>query len=195
MIGVWLFPRASQEDHRRGGVERLGGCGARRFGFSPSCAITPVVRRRKTGSYAPGYVGGQRKRNLAGHENWLHEVRAAEPDIALAELRERLATEGIEISRQGINDTLHALGYRYKNTARAAEPERAEVARKRRQWRHCQTRLRPERLVFIEGQVQSASGPSEAPAGAKTNMARRRERSLKGQRLKAAIPWDTEKPP
>ena len=82
-----------------------------------------------------------------------------------------------------------------KNTAQAAEQERVDVAVKRRRWRNWQTRRWPERLVFIEGQVQSASGPSEAPAGAKTNMARRRGRSMKGQRLKAAIPWDTEKPP
>ena len=92
---------------------------ARRFGVSPSCAIGLVARFRKTGSYAPGQVGGQKKRKLAGHEHWLHAVMAVEPDITLAELRERLAAEGIEISRQSINDTLHALDYRYKkNRAR-----------------------------------------------------------------------------
>ena len=34
---------------------------------------------------------------------------AAEPDITLSELRARLAAMAIEISRQSINDTLHAL--------------------------------------------------------------------------------------
>ncbi len=51
------------------------------------------------------------------------------------------------------------------------------MARRRRHWRNWQTWLRPERLVFID------------ETGAKTNMARLRGRSLKGQRLKAAIPW------
>ena len=64
-----------------------------------------------------------------------------------------------------------------KKTAHAAEQERADVARKRRHWRNWQTWLRPERLVFID------------ETGAKTNMARLRGRSLKGQRLHAAIPW------
>ena len=102
---------------------------ARRFGVSASCAITLVGRWRKTGSYAPGQVGGQKQRKLAGHEDWLHAVMAAEPDITLAELRERLAAEGIEISRQSINDTLHALGYRYKkNRARGGTRARRRGA-------------------------------------------------------------------
>lgn len=87
---------------------------ARRFGVSISSAVTLVSRWRKTGSYAPGQVGGQKKRKLSGHEDWLHEVMTAEPDITLRELKERLADRGIEISRQSINDTLRALGYRYK---------------------------------------------------------------------------------
>ncbi len=92
---------------------------ARRFGVSASSAIVLFSRWRETGSYAPGQVGGQKRRKLAGQEDWLHEVMASEPDITLSELRDRLATKGISISRQSINDTLHALGYRYKkNRAR-----------------------------------------------------------------------------
>ena len=87
---------------------------ARRYGVSPSCGITLVARWRKTGSLEPGQVSGQKKRKLADHEAWPHDVMTAEPDITLAELRDRLADRGIEISRQSINDTLHALGCRYK---------------------------------------------------------------------------------
>ncbi len=64
-----------------------------------------------------------------------------------------------------------------KKTLRAAEQERADVARKRRFWRHWQTWLKPDRLVFID------------ETGAKTNMARLRGRSLKGSRLGATLPW------
>ena len=64
-----------------------------------------------------------------------------------------------------------------KKTAHAAEQERADVARKRHHWRNWQHWLNSERLVFID------------ETGAKTNMARLRGRSLKGQRLHAAIPW------
>ena len=91
----------------------------RRFGISASSATALVKRWRETGSYAPSQVGGQKRRRLADHFDWLHEVMAAEPDITLSELRERLAAMGVAISRQSINDTLHALGYRYKkNRAR-----------------------------------------------------------------------------
>ena len=48
------------------------------------------------------------------------------------------------------------------------------MAAKREHWRNWQYWLRPERLVFVD------------ETGAKTNMARPRGRSLKGQRLKAA---------
>ncbi len=92
---------------------------ARRFGVSASSAIILVGRWRETGSYAPGQVGGQKRRRLAGHAEWLHQVMASDPDITLSELQDRLATKGITISRQSINDTLRALGYRYKkNRAR-----------------------------------------------------------------------------
>ncbi len=99
---------------RSGSSARAAG---RRFGVSALSAIILVQRWRKTGSYAPGQVGGQKPRKLAGHEDWLREVIACEPDITLSELRDRLATKGVTISRQSINDTLHALGYRYKKNA------------------------------------------------------------------------------
>ncbi len=87
---------------------------ARRFAVSPSCAINLVRRWRKTGSFAPGQVGGQKQRKLAGWEDWLHGVMASTPDITLCELRERLSAAGVEISQQAINTTLRGLGYSYK---------------------------------------------------------------------------------
>jgi transposase len=87
---------------------------ARRFAVSASSSINLVRRWRETGSCAPGQIGGQKKRKLAGREDWLHAVMASEPDITLAELHERLLSEGVEVSQQAINTTLRALGYSYK---------------------------------------------------------------------------------
>ena len=88
---------------------------AERFDVSPSSVIKLVQRWRRSGDYAPLRRGGGRKRKLAGHEDWLHETLAAEPDITLAELQRRLADEkAIAISLQAINTTLRALGYSYK---------------------------------------------------------------------------------
>ena len=56
---------------------------ARRFGVSASSAILLVRRWRETGSYAPGQVGGQKRRKLVGQEDWLREVMASEPDTHL----------------------------------------------------------------------------------------------------------------
>lgn len=91
----------------------------RRFSISESAAIKLVRRWRETGSFAPGQVGGQKKRKLAGREDWLHEVMSSEPDITLAELQGRLLASGLRISQQAINTTLKALGYSFKkNSAR-----------------------------------------------------------------------------
>ncbi len=85
---------------------------ARRFDVSASSAIKFVRRWRETGSYAPGQIGGQKKRRLSGHEDWLHDIMSVTPDIILSELQVRLADKGVRISTQAINTTLRALGYR-----------------------------------------------------------------------------------
>ena len=88
---------------------------AERFDVSPSSVIKLMQRWRRTGDCAPGKQGGGRKRKLAGHEDWLHAILAVEPDITLAELQRRLASEkAIAISQQAINTTLKALGYSFK---------------------------------------------------------------------------------
>jgi len=104
------------ESVRQGASAREAG---RRFAVSESAAIKLVRRWRETGSFAPGQIGGQKPRKLAGREDWLHAVMAAEPDVTLAELQRRLLADGVRISQQAINTTLRALGYSYKkNRAR-----------------------------------------------------------------------------
>jgi DDE superfamily endonuclease len=60
----------------------------------------------------------------------------------------------------------------------AAEQDRADVARRRAQWKKYQGRLDPKRLVFIN------------ETWAKTNMARRHGRCMRGTRLVAKAPHD-----
>ena len=101
---------------------------SRRFDVSHSSAIKLVRRWRESGSYAPGQVGGQKKRRLAGHEDWLHGVMAAEPDITLLELQDRLAAMGVAISRQAINNMLHVLGYSFKKKQRTRRNGSAPIS-------------------------------------------------------------------
>ena len=70
----------------------------------------------------------------------------------------------------------------FKKSLRAAEQERADVARARRRWIREQGLLDPARLVFIDETATS------------TNMVRLRGRSLRGQRLVGYVPqghWKT----
>jgi transposase len=59
---------------------------------------------------------------------------------------------------------------------RAAEQDRADIAKARDEWRASQPGLNPEHLVFID------------ETGAKTNMARLYGRAPRGQRLVASVP-------
>jgi putative transposase len=64
-----------------------------------------------------------------------------------------------------------------KKTVLAGEQDRPDVARRREQWKKYQTRIAPERLVFID------------ETWTKTNMAPLRGWAPRGQRLRAKVPY------
>ncbi len=69
-----------------------------------------------------------------------------------------------------------------KKTAHAAEQDRPDILRRRENWFDSQLDLDPERLVFID------------ETWASTNMARKRGRAPRGQRLRVGVPhghWKT----
>jgi len=71
---------------------------------------------------------------------------------------------------------------RAKKTAHAAEQDRPDILRRRRDWFEGQLDLEPERLVFID------------ETWASTNMARRHGRCGRGERLRVGVPhghWKT----
>jgi transposase len=75
-----------------------------------------------------------------------------------------------------------AADHAQKKTAHAAEQNRPDVLKRRRDWFEGQLDLEPERLVFID------------ETWASTKMARTRGRAPRGERLRAAIPhahWKT----
>lgn len=91
-----------------GGTSRRAA--AARFSVSESCAIKLVQRWQKTGSVAPGQMGGHRKALLRGHEEKVRDLVTAQPDITLAELGALLAQAGIAVSRTSLHRFLEALG-------------------------------------------------------------------------------------
>ena len=63
-----------------------------------------------------------------------------------------------------------------KKSLRASEQDRADVARRRRQWKQHQNKIPAGRLIFID------------ETWAKTNMTRLHGRCAKGKRLVAKVP-------
>lgn len=69
-----------------------------------------------------------------------------------------------------------------KKAQRAAEQDRPDVARARRDWQECQAQIDPRRLIFLD------------ESGLKTNLTRLRGWILGGERLVEAVPaghWET----
>jgi transposase len=71
------------------------------FEVSPSSAIRWVARWRQTGSVVAKPMGGKRS-PLDAHQQWLLELIAAEPDLTLEEIRDRLRARGIRVSASSV---------------------------------------------------------------------------------------------
>jgi transposase len=88
----------------RGDAEEV----AATFGVSRAWVHRLIQRRRETGSLAPRKQSKYRSRVLAGKEQRLAALIAAQPDITLAELRDALRTTAalstlwLEIDRLGL---------------------------------------------------------------------------------------------
>src|SRR5688500_3758443 len=121
---------------------------AAKFAVSPSCVVKLLQRWRRPGTLEPDPPGGGRRAKLADQAERVDALLAATPDITIAELKARLAADGIEVSPSAISRFLKAC--REKKTAHAAEQDRPDVAAARRAWRAQQPALSPQRLVFID---------------------------------------------
>jgi transposase len=103
----------------RGGSRRGA---AKHFSLSPSCVIKLMQRKSRTGSAAPAPMGGKKPYALAGHEEVVKGLVAAEPDMTLDELRAKLAERKIAATRTAIWRFLKHLGLTLKKrrSARAS---------------------------------------------------------------------------
>lgn len=114
------MPAPLSLDLRRRIVEAVTGgssirAAARRFAVSPSAAIKLMQRVQATGSPAPDRFGGHRRPLLAPHRELLMRLVTAEPDLTLAELRERVRARcGVAVGLSTLHTTLHRLGLRHK---------------------------------------------------------------------------------
>jgi transposase len=155
---------------------------AERFGIGISSAIRWVERVRRTGSAAPGQMGGYKPKAIAGeHRAWLL-VRVKEGDFTIRGLVVELAERGLKVDYRTMWNFVHAEKLSFKKSVVASERDRPDVARRRGQWIKYQNRIAPERLVFID------------ETWTKTNMAPLRGWAPRGMRLTAKVPhghWKT----
>jgi transposase len=87
---------------------------ARHFSISPSCVVKLMQRKAATGSVAPAPMGGKKPYALAGHDELVTELVAAERDITLDELRAKLAEREIAVSRTSLSRFLASRGLTLK---------------------------------------------------------------------------------
>ncbi len=92
---------------------------AARFGVAVSTVVKWSQLHRRTGSVAPGQVGGHRRATLEPHRAWLHERVSREPHVTLHRLRAELADLGVQVSHDTVWRFLRREGLRFKkNRAR-----------------------------------------------------------------------------
>ena len=84
------------------------------FGVTPSAAGNWHRQYRRTRSYAPLAMAGDRRWKLSGELGWIAERLAAVYDLTLAEVRSDLAARGVVVSYAGVQRTVKRLGLRFK---------------------------------------------------------------------------------
>ncbi len=87
---------------------------ARRYGVAISTAIGWVNRFRRTGSVAPGQMGGHKPRAIRdGHREWLIE-RCKLQDFTLRGLVAELADRGLKVDYRAVWEFVHTEKLSYK---------------------------------------------------------------------------------
>jgi len=155
---------------------------AERFEVSVSSAIRWMHRFVRFGNAAAKPSGGSISL-LEAHAPWLLKLIAEHPDLTLDEIVAAMHRHGIAGSRSAVWRFFdrHKISVK-KKSMRAAEQERADVARARRRWMREQGLFDPAHLVFVDETATS------------TNMARQRGRCARGLRLIGRVPqghWQT----
>jgi transposase len=128
-----------------GGMSRAEA--ARRFDVSHSSAIRWTQRAAETGALP---MGGKKPFALADEEAWIRARVAEKPDITGRELLAELTERGVEVSYYGVWHFLDHIGLSFKKSLRASERDRADVARRRGQWKEWQGAMSAARLIFVD---------------------------------------------
>jgi putative transposase len=136
------MPRACSNDLRERvvkAVEAGQSCrsAALRFGVSPSSAIKWMERWRQLGDVSPGSSRGRIRSPLHPRRTWLLKLVAAQPDLTLSEVQQRLGARGVAIgigsiwrffAREGVSFKKNAAALRTGQARRRAQKGKLEKA-------------------------------------------------------------------
>jgi transposase len=136
----------------------------------PSTAVIWVKCFRETGRCGAKPRGGSTS-PLEKHADFLLALIELEPDLTLDEVVGVMRELTIPGSRTAVWRFFQRHNITFKKSLRAAEQERADVARARRRWMREQGLFDPARLVFID------------ETSANTKMVRLYGRCVRGERL------------
>ena len=91
---------------------------AAHFGVAVSTAVGWLARFRRTGSVAPGQMGGHKARKISGeHRDWLIE-RCRTRDFTLRGLVAELAERGLKVDYRSVWEFVHAEKLSFKKKPR-----------------------------------------------------------------------------
>jgi putative transposase len=90
---------------------------AQRFDVAPSSVVKWSQRQRRTGSVAPGKIGGHRKPVLEPHRAFIVGRLEQTPHLTLHGLKDELAALGVKVSHTVVWSFLRREGLRFKKNA------------------------------------------------------------------------------
>jgi transposase len=180
------MPRSYSADMRQRVIARVESGGSRReaaehYDVSASTAVIWVKCFRETGRCAAKPRGGSTS-PLEKHGEFLLALVEEQADLTLDEVVRTMRKRRIAGSRTAVWRFFQRHQISFKKSLRAAEQERADVARARRRWMREQGLFDPARLVFID------------ETSANTKMVRLSGRCPRGKRLIGRVPqghWKT----
>jgi transposase len=90
---------------------------ASRFGVAVSSVVKWSQRQRRTGSVAPGKMGGYRKPVLEPQRAFIVDRLEQTPHLTLHGLKDELAARGVKVSHNAVWLFLRREGLRFKKNA------------------------------------------------------------------------------
>src|SRR6266568_879627 len=154
LLGGWAMPKAYSGEMRERVIAEVESGASRReaaeeFAVSASTAVIWVKCFRQTGRCAAKPRGGSIS-PLEKHADFLLGLIEKQPDLTLDEVVLAMRKHKIPGGRTAVWRFFKRHKITFKKSLRAAEQERADVARARRRWMREQGMFDPARLVFVD---------------------------------------------